>query len=136
MIDQDVDSYITQFYLGQKIDEVLKGDLKRPQINFDFQSYHDRRTSCSKLFRAGERQVYRRQRIGTGEGLAKNQNNLPSREQQASSCRIKVTPEEMNTPMFCALQQNENVQKTQYLKSVLHQSGIIFWLGYLYKKIA
>jgi hypothetical protein len=49
---------------------------------------------------------------------------------------LKVTPEEMNTPMFCALQENKSNNKSTYLKSVLHQSGIIFWLGYLYKKIA
>ena len=51
MMDEDRDSYITQFYLGQKIDEVLKGDLKKPQTNFDFLSYHDRRTAYSKFFK-------------------------------------------------------------------------------------
>jgi len=42
----------------------------------------------------------------------------------------------MNTPMFCALHENKNNNKSVYQKSVLHQSGIMFWLGYLYKKIA
>ena len=54
--------------------------------------------------------------------------------------QIEVSDLEMNTPMFCALQEfQENKgrkNKSVYQKSVRHQSGIIFWLGYLYKKIA
>lgn len=51
-----------------------------------------------------------------------------------------MTSEEINTPMFCALHEtknsNSNGSKSVYAKSVSHQAGIMFWLGYLYKKIA
>lgn len=40
--------------------------------------------------------------------------------------------------MFCALHENKSNtgSKSVYVKSVSHQAGIMFWLGYLYKKIA
>jgi len=47
-----------------------------------------------------------------------------------------ITPEEMNTPMFCALHEHKGQNKSSYLKSISNQSGIMFWLGYLYKKIS
>lgn len=47
--DYDSESYIHKFYLGQKIEEILRGDLKRPPPNFGFQSCHNRRKSCSRL---------------------------------------------------------------------------------------
>jgi hypothetical protein len=36
MRHEDDSSHISKFYLGQKIDEVLTGDLKRPPANFSF----------------------------------------------------------------------------------------------------
>jgi hypothetical protein len=36
MIDEESDSYVSQFYLGQRVDEVVKGSLKRPAPNFAF----------------------------------------------------------------------------------------------------
>ena len=36
MVDEEHEDYIARFYLGQKIEEVLKGDLKRPFTNFNF----------------------------------------------------------------------------------------------------
>lgn len=36
MVGEESENYISQFYLGQKIDEVLTGDLKRPTPNFNF----------------------------------------------------------------------------------------------------
>ena len=41
--------------------------------------------------------------------------------------------------MFCALYESRGGQhgaKAQYRKSVLNQASVMFWLGYLYKKIA
>jgi hypothetical protein len=49
---------------------------------------------------------------------------------------LAVGQEEMNTPMFCALHECKNSNKSAYQKSVLNQTSIMFWLGYLYKKIA
>ena len=49
MQDEEHDDYIARFYLGQKIDEVLRGDLKRPFPNFNFQSCQNRRSSYSLL---------------------------------------------------------------------------------------
>lgn len=45
----DQRSYIDQFYLGQKVNEVLEGPLRQPPPNFSFQSCHDRRKSVSRL---------------------------------------------------------------------------------------
>ena len=58
--------------------------------------------------------------------------------ERGQSLGLEITPEEMNTPMFCALHENKsnNGMKSFYVKSVSHQAGIMFWLGYLYKKIA
>jgi len=127
MVDEESDSYVSQFYLGQRVDEVVKGSLKRPAPNFAFQSCHNRRSAYSKLW------APKRQRVGPREEL-RPQNNQAAPQGNANG--IVVTPEEMNTPMFCALHEQKNSNKSVYQKSVLHQSGIMFWLGYLYKKIA
>lgn len=127
MMGEESENYISQFYLGQKIDEVLTGDLKRPTPNFNFQSCHNRRTSSSKLW------PQKRQRIGQREEASKAPTNTTASQ---NPNQHPVTPGEMNTPMFCALHENKNNNKSVYQKSVLHQSGIMFWLGYLYKKIA
>ena len=49
MVDEEHEDYIARFYLGQKIEEVLKGDLKRPFTNFNFQSCQNRRPAYSLL---------------------------------------------------------------------------------------
>ena len=49
MRHEEEDSYISQFYLGQQIEKVLEGDLRRPPPNFQFQSCHNRRLSTTKL---------------------------------------------------------------------------------------
>ena len=42
-------TYIQKFYLGQNIEELLVGDLRKPPPNFNFQSCHNRRRSVSRL---------------------------------------------------------------------------------------
>mmetsp|Transcript_41979 Transcript_41979/g.64277 ORF Transcript_41979/g.64277 Transcript_41979/m.64277 type:complete len:103 (-) Transcript_41979:693-1001(-) len=41
--DDEEFSYIKQFYLGQKINEVIEGDLKRPMPNTDYHMVYSRR---------------------------------------------------------------------------------------------
>jgi len=67
-----------------------------------------------------------------------NPGRLQHQQNDKSQQGLEITPEEMNTPMFCALHENKNNNgsKSVYVKSVSHQAGIMFWLGYLYKKIA
>ena len=160
--EQEDDSYIHQYYLGQKIDEVLHGDLKHAPPNFGFQSCHNRRISCSRLLPKSDSNQMKNKRMkleeqkmpyypanretqhGAGKvGGGKSTSvmlaqNMMNRGAQEKSHGLEITAEEMNTPMFCALHESKNTNnsKSTYVKSVSHQAGVMFWLGYLYKKIA
>lgn len=47
----------------------------------------------------------------------------------------EISEEEFNTPLFCALKQGRfNQQLGGNSKIGTHQVGVMFWLGYLYKK--
>lgn len=67
-----------------------------------------------------------------------NPGRIQQQQNEKSQQGLEITAEEMNTPMFCALHENKSNtgSKSVYVKSVSHQAGIMFWLGYLYKKIA
>ena len=125
MQSEESDTFISRFYLGQQINAVLDGDLRRPPPNFKFQSCHKRRTSFSKLAQA------KRQRLNSREEV-RARSHVGSSESRS----IPISAEEMNTPMFCALHEHKGQNKSAYLKSISNQSGIMFWLGYLYKKIS
>lgn len=114
---EQASSYIAQFYIGQTNEEVIQGDLKLPPANFEFMRNQSKRKPHS---------LFKRTRVGHPE------------ESKAGRAPAVITPEEMNTPMFCALQESgSRGNKPYYLKSVHHQqAGLAFWLGYLYKKLS
>ena len=112
MVDEEHEDYIARFYLGQKIEEVLKGDLKRPFTNFNFQSCQNRRPAYSLL--------HKRMKLSSREEGKANFEKVANRVKQ-----LEVTDLEMNTPMFCALQEMQETKvrrndKSEYIKSVRH----------------
>lgn len=120
---------------------MLEGDLKKPPSNTRYPSFHNRRTATTKL---PPHSGSKRQRVGDrgnfhldGRYVVRDDADYGSMGGLRS---LAVSQEEVNTPMFCALHecksQNANSNKSAYQKSVLNQTSIMFWLGYLYKKIA
>jgi len=60
--------YLSNCYLGQDLDELLKGELRRPPSNFEFKSCHNRR----KVFSMFNAPPSKRQRTGElGESKSK-----------------------------------------------------------------
>jgi len=48
---------------------------------------------------------------------------------------VRISNEDLNTPMYNALSNGEGSSSGVYQRSVQNQMGLMFWLGYLYKKI-
>ena len=65
---EDEHTYVEQFYLGQKNDDLLLGELQRPPGNFNFHSCHNRRRAITRL---RTDTMLKRQRMDKAEEMSK-----------------------------------------------------------------
>lgn len=49
--------------------------------------------------------------------------------------RIHLSNEDKNTPMYCVLQELNHNQQVEQKSGVLSQQCMMFWMGYLFKKV-
>ena len=115
-------SYIDQFYLTYNIDEVIEGDIKRPLPYSNYDQMYNRRKNYNYPYKS------KLQRMGI-----QNEDSKYAKEKKIMPPYLN--DDDKNTPMYSAIQDTYGRSPSSEQSGVPSQQCMIFWLGYLFKKI-